>query len=140
MCADVGAEKNQEFSFSFNYLEGFCDHALYDFRQDSLMAEIMIQRYRMGRTDAISALEESQAAKDAAQRRDFYETSRAATSAVDFLHTAFGFETSISASSAARFMRNVQSVCESNIAEPVCESDDNILDDLASNVSWNSCG
>ena len=104
------------------------------------MAEIMIQRYRMGRTDAISALEEFQAAKEAAQRRDFYETSRAATSAVDFLHTAFGFETSISASSAARFMRNVQSVCESNIAEPVCESDDSILDDLASNVSWNSCG
>ena len=97
----------------------------------------MIQRFRMGGTDAISALEECQAAKEAAQRRDFYETS---TSAVDFLHTAFGFETSISASSAARFMRNVQFVCESNIAEPVCESDDSILDDLASNVSWNSCG
>ena len=117
MCADVGAEKNQEFMLQ-------------------LPTEIMIQRFRMGRTDAISALEESQAAKEAAQRRAFYEI----TSAVDFLHTAFGFETSISASSAARFMRNVQSVCESNIAEPVCESDDTILDDLASNVSWNSCG
>ena len=65
---------SQEFSFSFYYLEGFCDHALYDFRQDSLMAEIMIQRYRMGRTDAISALEEFQAAKEAAQRRAFYES------------------------------------------------------------------
>ena len=64
------------------------------------------------------------------------ETSVAATSAEDCLRTAFGFETPISASSAARFLRNVQSVCESDFAEPVCESDD----DVASNISWNSCG
>ena len=64
------------------------------------------------------------------------ETSIAATSAEDCLRTAFGFETPISASSAARFLRNVQSVCESDFAEPVCESDD----DVASNISWNSCG
>ena len=63
------------------------------------------------------------------------------SSAEEFLSSAFSFDTAgFNASSAAIFLRNVQSVCESDIAEQVCEPEDGAFDDQASNVSWNSCG